>query len=97
MTVTRNDCCGCAVPSYPCIHCCEDYEETVCDFCGEELATHRLNEQEACKGCILEQLTQYDGESSQECCKCSSKGCELYQYEGEWYCEDCIFEQLETV
>lgn len=65
MIERTNECCGCAVPGYPCIgSACElrNYPHYYCDRCDEEV----------------------------------DQG-ELYRYDGEELCIDCIKASLEVV
>lgn len=97
MTVTRNDCCDCAVPSYPCVHCCTDYNVEICDKCGDESLLYELDGKVLCSECVLKSLPQCeDMHSCCSDCDTSSGDADLYLYMGEWYCEDCLFENLHT-
>lgn len=65
MIEIRNDCCGCATESYPCMGSLCPMRSTkhyICDCCGDDV-----------------------GEG------------ELYQFDGEQLCIDCIRERLEVV
>lgn len=100
MTVTRNDCCDCAAPSYPCVHCCVDYQVEICDTCGEdenETQLYQIGDKVLCGECVLKNLPKCENTHTR-CCDCdtTTEYDELYFYEGEWYCEDCLNEVLST-
>ena len=93
MTVKRNDCCDCAVPSYPCIHCSEDYEVEVCDDCREEAdELYEHNDGVLCIHCLLKATEVTDDDVQEACCTCgvSSGKATLYFYQGNYHCEDCL-------
>ena len=93
MMIKKNDCCDCAVPSYPCIHCSEDYEVEVCDDCREEaVKLYEHNGGVLCISCLLEATEVTDDNVQDTCCTCgvSSDEATLYFYQGKYYCEDCL-------
>lgn len=56
----QNDCCGCAVPAYPCLgDSCplRHSRHLYCDKCGDDVEKlYYLNGEELCKNCVLEKL-----------------------------------------
>lgn len=53
---TRNDCCGCATPSYPCQgNSCPLRNAThyFCDRCGNETTLYEYDGEELCKECLI--------------------------------------------
>ena len=51
----ENDCCGCAVPGYPCLgRACElrNAIHYYCDRCGDETQLYDFDDQELCIDCI---------------------------------------------
>lgn len=56
----ENDCCGCAVPAYPCLgDSCpfRHQKHYYCDSCGDEVENlYRLGGMELCETCVLERL-----------------------------------------
>lgn len=55
-----NDCCGCAVPAYPCLgDSCplRHQKHYYCDSCGDEVdKLYRIDDGEYCEQCVLERL-----------------------------------------
>lgn len=60
MIRTENDCCGCAVPAYPCLgDSCplRHQKHYYCDSCGDEVdKLYRLDGEELCESCVLGRL-----------------------------------------
>lgn len=61
MISIENDCCGCAVPAYPCLgESCplRHQKHYYCDDCGDETdKLYRLDDgEELCESCVLERL-----------------------------------------
>ena len=55
----ENDCCGCAVPSYPCLgeSCSRRHApHYYCDNCGDETELYRFEGVELCIHCIIDSL-----------------------------------------
>lgn len=56
----ENDCCGCAVPAYPCLgDSCplRHQKHYYCDNCHDEVdSLYRLDGMELCETCVLERL-----------------------------------------
>lgn len=55
MKKIENDCCGCAVPGYPCLGSGCKLRNAIhyyCDDCGDETQLYEFNEQELCIECI---------------------------------------------
>lgn len=55
-----NNCCGCAVPAYPCLggSCpLRRQKHYYCDSCGDEVdKLYRIDDGEYCEQCVLERL-----------------------------------------
>lgn len=62
MVTRENDCCGCAVPGFPCIgSTCEllNYPHYYCDDCGGEVSEGELywvDDEQLCGDCALTRL-----------------------------------------
>lgn len=59
MRKVENECCGCAVPAYPCLGSSCPKRNVIhlyCDDCGEETQLYDYDGDELCKDCILERL-----------------------------------------
>lgn len=59
MKRVENDCCGCAVPAYPCMgDACPLRRVThyYCDKCKEETTLYHFDDKELCIDCIAEKL-----------------------------------------
>ena len=60
MIVYEDECCGCAVPSYPCLgESCinRNVPHYYCDDCGDEVdILYKVDGYEYCKDCALEHL-----------------------------------------
>lgn len=60
MIRVENDCCGCAVPAYPCLgDSCplRHQKHYYCDSCGDEAEKlYRLDGMDLCESCVLERL-----------------------------------------
>ncbi len=59
-----NECCGCAVPAYPCIGdlCPQRHvERFFCDKCKKEETLYQADGKELCVDCILENLPVVEG------------------------------------
>lgn len=61
MIKIRNDCCGCAVPAYPCLgDSCplRHQKHYYCDSCGDEVQElyYGISGKELCAECALEEL-----------------------------------------
>lgn len=58
MVKVENDCCGCAVPGYPCLgESCElrHIEHYYCDMCGEETdILYDFDDELLCRECAYE-------------------------------------------
>ena len=58
----RDECCGCAVPGYPCIgNACElrHHPVYICDNCEDEVSEGELywvDDEQLCKYCAIERL-----------------------------------------
>lgn len=56
----ENDCCGCAVPAYPCLgnSCTLRHQKHYCrDNCHDEVEKlYRFDGMELCESCVLERL-----------------------------------------
>ena len=63
MIIYENECCGCAVPAYPCMG----------DACPNRHVPHLY------------------------CDRCKEEVDDLYEYEGEQVCVDCILKSLDKV
>ncbi len=56
----ENDCCGCAVPGYPCRgpNCpLQNVAHYYCDHCGEEMSpdeVYKLDDDMLCESCLLD-------------------------------------------
>ena len=60
----ENDCCGCAVPAYPCMgNSCpkRNVAHYYCDECGREDKLYHWNDRELCVECVVEQLDVVEG------------------------------------
>lgn len=57
MITYENECCGCAVPGYPCIgSACpnRNVPHMYCDMCGEEVEKlYKYDGEEICEDCLL--------------------------------------------
>ena len=60
MTITRNECCDCAVPAYPCLgkHCSlQNQRIYICDECKDEVdKLYEFESEELCIDCIEKRL-----------------------------------------
>ncbi len=60
MIRVENDCCGCAVPAYPCLgdsRPLRHQKHYYCDNCHDEFdKLYRLDGMELCESCVLERL-----------------------------------------
>lgn len=60
MTFERDECCGCAVPAYPCLGsgCSQRHVKVYeCDCCHDEVeGLFHFDNQELCLDCIQERL-----------------------------------------
>ena len=60
MTITRNECCDCAVPAYPCLgkHCpLRNKKVHICDDCKDEVdELYEFGIEEICSNCIEKRL-----------------------------------------
>ena len=64
MKKIENDCCGCAVPAYPCRgDSCplRHVEHFYCDQCGDETTLYSTDDGELCADCILSNLPVVKG------------------------------------
>ena len=67
MYYETNECCGCAVPCYPCIgDSCHlrHVKHYSCDICGkpiEDEKVYNFNSDDCCEGCIIEALCEDEG------------------------------------
>lgn len=60
----ENDCCGCAVPAYPCTgSACplRNARHYYCDECGNETTLYHWNDRQLCEKCVIEQLDVVEG------------------------------------
>jgi ribosomal protein S27AE len=60
----ENDCCGCAVPAYPCIgNSCplRNARHYYCDKCGNETILYHWDDRQLCAECVIEQLDVVEG------------------------------------
>lgn len=66
MIVKRNECCGCATDSYPCIGYACSMRHTailVCDECGDEAQKlYEVDGRQLCSRCALNELEEVDYE-----------------------------------
>ena len=67
MYYETNECCGCAVPGYPCIGDSCHLRHTrhySCDICDEPIESgkvYKLGLDDCCEGCIIEALCEDEG------------------------------------
>lgn len=64
MKTIENDCCGCAVPAYPCSGAScplRHAEHFYCDKCHAETTLYKTEDGELCADCILENLPVVEG------------------------------------
>lgn len=60
----ENDCCGCAVPAYPCMGSACPLRNTkhyYCDECGIETTLYHYGDRQLCAECVINQLDVVEG------------------------------------
>lgn len=66
MITERNECCGCAVPAYPCLgdSCLRRHTAVlICDECGDEVEKlYKVDGMQLCSRCALNELEEVDYE-----------------------------------
>ena len=66
MITERNECCGCAVPAYPCLgdSCPRRHTAVlICDECGDEVEKlYKVDGMQLCGRCALNELEEVDYE-----------------------------------
>lgn len=66
MITERNECCGCATDSYPCIGDACSRKHTavfICDECGDEVEKlYKVDGMQLCGRCALNELEEVDCE-----------------------------------
>lgn len=90
MIKIENDCCGCAVPGYPCLgDACPRRNTKVyyCDECGEEIDGDVYEDEDGkhfCEDCLLDCFRKV-----LVCDECGEEIDEAYGYEDEHFCKHC--------
>lgn len=94
----ENNCVGCEI----CKHCGRDRQETwFCDDCGDY--TDELyagdHSDELCWECYKKQFISKICDDCDDtlCAECGKEAEELFLFEGEWVCEECLKNMAERV
>lgn len=101
MRRTESNCMDCGCPSGYCYGCMAEIIE--CDMCGNEIdgKAYALPEdgsdEDYCSICFTNRLMDEATTATEftECPNCDSEGVEVFQYRGEYFCNDCVDNILE--